>query len=205
MKTELWRRLQIEPGVTAVIGSGGKTGLLQYLAKELPGTVILCTSTRIYPMEGMETVETVSAPLTAGCICVGTPAEQGKLSAPRQSFEELARLADYVLVEADGSRGLPLKAHLPHEPVIPVCAGQTIQVLGLWGLGLPIKEAAHRPQRYAQLCGCPEEASVTAEMAAAVINGEGLCTRVLLNGPESAEARRLDRLLQVPSVLENFR
>lgn len=31
----------------------------------------------------------------------------------------LADAADYVIVEADGSKRLPLKAHASHEPVIP--------------------------------------------------------------------------------------
>ena len=33
----------------SVIGSGGKTSFLRYLSKRLPGTVILTTSTHIFP------------------------------------------------------------------------------------------------------------------------------------------------------------
>ena len=43
--------LGLRPGVTAVIGSGGKTSLLRRLAAELPGTVLLCTTTHIRPFE----------------------------------------------------------------------------------------------------------------------------------------------------------
>ena len=35
--------LGIEPGLCAIIGSGGKTSLLLRLAEELPGRVIVCT------------------------------------------------------------------------------------------------------------------------------------------------------------------
>lgn len=42
---------------------------------------------------------------------MGTPCENGKLTAPRLPMEMLAALADYMLVEADGSRQMPLKAH----------------------------------------------------------------------------------------------
>ena len=45
--------LDITPGVTSVIGSGGKTSLLTALARELPGTVVLTTTTHILPFEGM--------------------------------------------------------------------------------------------------------------------------------------------------------
>ena len=42
-------------------------------------------------------------------LCVATLHATGKLTTPNISFKELIRLADYVLVEADGSRHLPLK------------------------------------------------------------------------------------------------
>ena len=43
--------LTIRPGVTAVIGGGGKTTLLRTLGEELAGqhTVLLCTTTKIFP------------------------------------------------------------------------------------------------------------------------------------------------------------
>ena len=46
---ELWELLGIRPGLTAVIGSGGKTSLLRVLARELSrrGTVLLATTTHI--------------------------------------------------------------------------------------------------------------------------------------------------------------
>ena len=62
--SKLYALLGVEKGVTAVIGSGGKTGLLAKLCQELPGTVILCTSTRIYPFDLpliTERVETLPA------------------------------------------------------------------------------------------------------------------------------------------------
>ena len=52
---ELAEKLHIEPGITAVIGSGGKTTLLARLAEELQGTVVLATSTRILPFPGIST------------------------------------------------------------------------------------------------------------------------------------------------------
>ena len=46
---ELWELLGIRPGLTAVIGSGGKTSLLRVLAQELShrGTVLVSTTTHI--------------------------------------------------------------------------------------------------------------------------------------------------------------
>ena len=47
--------LQIRPGVTAIIGGGGKTTLMERLAHELSGKarVIVCTTTHIYPEKAM--------------------------------------------------------------------------------------------------------------------------------------------------------
>lgn len=207
--SELWRILRIEKGVTAIIGSGGKTSLMLHLCRELPGSVIVCTSTHILPPADLPLETGRLTALPCPKLCAGTPAEQGKLTAPVQSFEALASLADFVLVEADGSRRLPLKAHLPHEPVIPPRAGQVIQVLGLSGLGKPIRVAAHRSQQYAQLCDAKETDAATPERAAAVLKAEGLYTQVVLNqadGPaEQAQGRQLAALLDCPVTLTSLK
>ena len=196
--------LQITRGVTAIIGGGGKTSLLYRLADELRtrGSVIVATSTHIWPPAHLPFSERAGRVLDV--LCVGTPGDSGKLSAPAQSFSELARLADFVLVEADGSAGRPLKAHLPHEPVVPENAGQTIAVVGLSGFGKPICEAAHRPERFAALAGAAVTDAATPEMAARVLNAEALHTRVLLNqvdAPGGIEAaKQLIKLLNCPVI-----
>ena len=205
--------LNIGRGVTALIGGGGKTTLLYTLTEELrkKGTVLLCTSTHIMRPTQYEVLERageaeISAALAAhGAVCVGEPSAEGKLGPPSLSFDALARLADYVLVEADGSRGLPLKAHLPHEPVLPQEAGQVIAVLGLTGLGRPIAEAAHRPERYAGLTGCAPEDIATPERAARVLEAEALHTRVLLNQADAADGTALLARLHCPAVLASLR
>jgi len=209
VRIELYRQLEISKGVTAIIGSGGKTSLMLRLCRELPGTVLVCTSTRIYPPEELPLVTDTVTALPYEKFCVGVPAENGKLAAPVQSFAELSQLADYVLVEADGSKGLPLKAHLDHEPVIPACANQTIQVLGLSGIGRPIREAAHRPEVYARLCGAAPAEIATLERAARVLNTESLADRYVLNQADDLEERKwgmsLAALLHKPAVLTKLR
>src|SRR5699024_1240057 len=127
--SKLFKALEIVPGLTAVVGSGGKTSLIAALARELPGTVIVATSTHIFPAAGLPLVTERVAKLPSPNICMGTPTGEGKLTAPMQPWAELIALADYVLLEADGSKRLPLKAHLPHEPLIPAEANQVISVL----------------------------------------------------------------------------
>ena len=177
--------LNIGRGVTALIGGGGKTTLLYTLTEELrkKGTVLLCTSTHIMRPTQYEVLERaseaeVSAALSAhGAVCVGGASAGG----------ELCELADYVLVEADGSRRLPLKAHAPHEPVIPANAQRVVLVVGADGFGKPIRDVCHRSERYAALCGVSENALVTPELEATLILAEGLGDRVYINKVETAE------------------
>lgn len=204
--------LDIRPGVTAVIGGGGKTTLLRVLGEELAeagNRVLLCASTKILPFAGLENLTAPSEEALAEAlekrrlVCAGSPVPgTGKLTAPPVPMARLAALADYVLVEADGSAGRPMKAHAPHEPVIPAEANQTVLVIGASGFGQPIFQAAHRPERYAALAGVSLDAEVTPEIAAAVIDAEGFADRVLVNQVETAEqiaaARRLEELLACP-------
>lgn len=152
--------LAVPRGITAIVGGGGKTTLMLRLARELHETgarAIVTTSTHIFPPEGIPTLTDgtlaeVSALLDReGVVCLGTPVEKGKLSAPTLAFAELATIADYVLVEADGAKGLPLKAPAEHEPVIPAKTSLVVAVAGLDGLGKPIHETVFRPALYAAL------------------------------------------------------
>lgn len=191
---ELAELLGIKPGVTALIGGGGKTTAMYRLARELRGTVICCTSARILPpshlpvLAGDSRAAVGQALAAAGRVCLGLPAPEGKLGPPALDLAALPALADYVLVEADGSRGLPVKAHLPHEPVIPDCAGQTILLVGASGFGRPIREAVHRPERYCALSGAAPGERVTPQNLAAALTAEGLGDRVFVNQADTAAA-----------------
>ncbi len=201
--------LKIRPGITAVIGSGGKTTLLRVLGEELAHThtVLLCTTTKIMPVPGIpcaltgEELERLreKTPL----LCAGTLLpECGKLTAPEWSMERLGMCFDYVLVEADGAARKPLKAHAPHEPVIPPEAGEVICVVGATGFDRPICEVAHRPERFAQLAGVGLEAAATVETVAAVLTAEHLCDRIYVNQVETEAARlaaqRLAKFVECP-------
>ena len=184
--------LGIQPGLTAVIGSGGKTSLLRVLAQELSacGTVLLTTTTHIMRPEWCPFAATAAElrdGFTRGSIvCAGSFTPEGKLTAP--DFPGWQTAADFVLVEADGAKRLPLKAHAPHEPVIPANTRQTVYVMGADGFGRPIRQVCHRPERYAALCGAAESDAVTPAMAAAVLRAEGYAAGwVYINKVETPE------------------
>lgn len=188
---QLWELLEIEKGLTAVMGSGGKTDLLYELAEELRpyGTVLLATTTHImrppqYPFAATA-AELTSALTSHGVACAGSFTAEGKLTAP--DFPGWETAADFVLVEADGSKRLPAKAHETWEPVLPPERTRTVCVLGASAFGQPIRQAAHRPAIYARLAGAPWSASITPEMAARVICAEGLCDIIYVNQVDDAE------------------
>jgi molybdenum cofactor cytidylyltransferase len=59
---------------------------------------------------------------------------------------------DFVLIEGDGARGLPLKAPGEHEPVVPSATSVLVAVAGASAFGRPIAAGAvHRPERIAAL------------------------------------------------------
>lgn len=177
--------LRVAPGITCVVGSGGKTTLLRTLSEELSGgmeglataapgsasagdswdkclgsAVILTTTTHFLPFEGIETLvdpsheDLARAAVTKGVVCVGGLGKGGKLgTSATLSPAELALASPYVLVEADGSRQLPLKAHETWEPVIPEGSARTILVMGASGFGRPVREVVHRPELYCERTG----------------------------------------------------
>ena len=206
---ELAKLLDMHPGVTAVIGGGGKTTLLRTLGEELAeeSRVLLCTTTKIFPFHdlpcAMTAEELNSLRRELQLMCAGTPVPgTEKLTAPPVPMAELAAWFDYVLVEADGSAQRPFKAHASHEPVIPAEASQVICVVGASGFGKPIREATHRPELYAQLAGVSVEDLVAPETEAAVLRAESLHHRIYVNQVETrqdlAAAEALAALLDCP-------
>ncbi len=168
-------RLALPRGVIAVVGGGGKTSLIARLARELDGRVLWTTTTRIWPPDCRRVTPATESELfsawgSARLLAAGSPCADGKWAAC--PFALTARLADTVLAEADGSRGLPVKAPGEHEPVLPEASAAVIAVAGLSALGRPISEAAHRPERYAALCGCAQDAPVTPEVMARALQSE---------------------------------
>ena len=197
----------------SVIGSGGKTTFLRWLSERLPGTVILTTSTHIRPFPDIPLVNAVSASReqvlsgirsalsAARVICLGKTEPSGKLADPSSivPFESLLSEADHIIVEADGAAGRPLKAHRSWEPVIPVCSGLTVCLIGASGIGKPVSEACHCPELFASLAGIPVDTPVSVENIAAVLNREALADCYLINQvdtlPDPEQARLLCSLI----------
>ena len=78
-----------------------------------------------------------------------------------------------ILVEADGSRRLPLKAPAEHEPALPTSTTLLVPVMGMDALGAPIDEAhVHRVAWVRHILNlAPDDATtrLTPQMAARLL------------------------------------
>jgi probable selenium-dependent hydroxylase accessory protein YqeC len=151
-RTPFAHALGIQPGLTCVVGSGGKTTLIETLAHELAGsgaTVLITTTTHMavpseFPLVDHGDTTRVAAALAArSALYVGARVGAHKIS-QLLPLETLLPLATYVLCEADGSARLPFKVHNATEPVVPAWCPRTVCVLGASGVGQPASEVLHR-------------------------------------------------------------
>lgn len=88
----------------------------------------------------------------------------------------LKKTYDILLVEADGSRGLPIKAPADYEPVVPPDADAVLGVVGLDCLGRPMDErTVHRPELFGPLTKClPGQAIELSHIRSLIIHPQGL-------------------------------
>lgn len=144
------------------VGAGGKTSSIEYLASWLVArgkSVCITTTTKIYAKEPFtlfpERIR--SAPF----LRVGKDLCQGKLTGlSYEEVENLGRYFDFVLVEADGAKGMPLKCPRDGEPLIPPFSDMVIIVAGLDALGFPIKEKVLRWELFCEKKGVQPDATL---------------------------------------------
>lgn len=126
--------------IISITGTGGKTTLMFSLAKNLSkeGSVLITTSTKIaLPKAGFDklylSIGEYSKPKANEIVCLGNLIEEKqKLSSfPYEELKDIVDDFDFVLIEADGSRNLPLKFWKNHEPVIYDFTNKVIGVLSI--------------------------------------------------------------------------
>jgi len=178
-------------GVISLVGAGGKTSLMFKLAHELSITgesVLTTTTTKIFEPE----------PDQSSCVIVSDSVtrllDQAQKMINKQPHITMAldrlpdtgkligfapevvdalwkrRLFRWIVVEADGAAGRPLKAPADHEPVIPGCTSCLVGLAGLSGIGRPLTDQwVFRPERFAEWTGISRDAAVTETAVANVL------------------------------------
>ena len=175
------------PVVISLTGAGGKTSTMHRLADELSarGVRVVCTATTrlaAYQVEATESVVMMAGAVLphieiarmldrhGQCLLVRPEMAEDDVQkypgVPRQLVDELVNQSDRlgfgaVIVEADGSKMLPLKAPAAHEPPVPVTTTIMAPVVGLDALGRRIDETqVHRPERVRDVLGLAADAEV---------------------------------------------
>ena len=130
-----------EHAVISVVGAGGKTSLIFAWAHELAAAgknVVITTTTHMYRPDRMEEDG-------IRIVVSDDPERPDKVMAPpAEVLDGLRETADVVLIEADGSRRMPLKWPAPWEPVVPDYTDFTVYVAGLSAIGKKTSEVVYR-------------------------------------------------------------
>ncbi|HME44726.1 MAG TPA: selenium cofactor biosynthesis protein YqeC [Syntrophorhabdales bacterium] len=148
------------------VGAGGKTTLIEYLAGEAfrrGKRVAITTTTKIWakaPYALWPDLSKVQA--RPDFVRVGKAVADGKLTALQEGeVAELGSAYDLVLIEADGSKGKPLKYPAEYEPVIPSFSDRIMLVAGLDALSGRVDEQVFRWELLERATGVSADACVT--------------------------------------------
>ena len=173
----------------SIVGGGGKSSLMFSLAEELMEDgfkVITTTTTKVRYEEA----------LRAPCLISEATSREFLREVERSLFREghifVAREildmgkvdgispgtadtlfkntpVDFLITEADGAAGLPLKAHAGHEPVIPSASTTVIAMAGLEALHRPFgPEVVFRHKIFGAITGAKRGENLSVEQIAAI-------------------------------------
>ncbi len=163
----------------ALVGAGGKTTLLFSLAEEAREQgrkVIVTTTTHIRRPDGFfitddDLIGLKAALVRQGIAIVGSGSVEEKLgAAPVKFLAQAAGLADVVLIEADGSHMLPVKAPAEYEPVLRGDEQLVIAVAGMSAIGKPIADVCHRPKQVMAILGKTSSEPLVSEDIAVLLS-----------------------------------
>ena len=173
----------------AIVGGGGKTSLCFALSEELLQTgtmVITSTTTKVLYREANRAPCVVFCPSGSafhedvreglkrdGHVFVAQRLlESGKVEGITRAMADSLFLdlqVDYLIVEADGAAGRPLKAPAAHEPVIPSSVTMVIAVIGLEAIGRPLdSEIVFRLGLFREITGLENGETITSPALARV-------------------------------------
>lgn len=181
--------------IISFVGGGGKTSLIYQLGNELSNLgkkVIITTTTHMFRPKSNVVLtgkkeDIIKTLYSENMITVGMLSEKNHDKAnlsieemnlekitglPEKISKELINLADFVLVEADGSKRLPLKMPAVHEPVIFEGSDLVIGVCGIDAIGKSIKEVCHRKELVTEFLEANEEHKINEEDVAKILCSE---------------------------------
>ena len=171
--------LRSKDHVISMVGAGGKTSLLYWMANYYSKKnvkTLVTTTTHVYqPMEGYVSGEKELLERWAQhqYAVVGEVADEHKLTMlPNGQLRKYMALAEISLLEADGAKRMSCKVPNENEPVLVQECDIVIGVMGLDVVGRPLKEACFRQEQAEKLLGVTPEHRLTEEDMAAILLSE---------------------------------
>ena len=180
----------------SLVGAGGKTTLMFRLARDLiteGKKVVTTTTTKILEPSSGETaflfVDRDEEKLKQSVCSHLDKYKHITIASERLGSRKLKGVSsglvndlwnshefDYLIIEADGASGRPIKAPREGEPVIPSSTTLLVAILGVDGVGMELNEKnAFQPELISKLTGIPIGGKVTDEaMAVLMTDPEGI-------------------------------
>ena len=164
-----------QKSVITVTGSGGKTTMISELANQLLASgkkIVITTTTQIYLPEANNAITILSGSVLAqlklqyqGIVFAGKSIDSNN---KLQGFsnEEISLILknpniEFLIIEGDGSKKLPLKGYALYEPVVPDTTDVLISIIGLNALGKVVsEESVHRIDIFERITGKASGATI---------------------------------------------
>jgi probable selenium-dependent hydroxylase accessory protein YqeC len=183
--------------MVSLIGAGGKTTTLFYLARELRedgGKILVTTTTklfkpakphvdRLFLVQESDALLEATAKIQAPVIVAAgynVDDEEKLIGIPAKwlaSFGESKQFAA-ILVEADSAASRLFKVPSEMEPVIPEQSQLTCWIMAIKALGKPLHpEWIHRVERAISLLGVPAETLLTKEHVIRLVKNPAGCLK----------------------------
>lgn len=137
--------------IHAIVGAGGKTSLIKMLANQYRKEgkkVFVTTSTHMYIEKDTILSDDADVVLKEleekNYVMAGVPHGEKISPLSMETYLKICEAVDEVLIEADGSKHMPIKFPAENEPVIYDNVDKITVVYGRHGLGKKASEAVHR-------------------------------------------------------------
>lgn len=155
--------------IIAFVGSGGKTTLIKQMARQFRSQgkrVLITTTTHMFIEDNTllsDDASVIIETLDRNGFAMAGIADGEKIKAlSQETYKAVCQYADVVLVEADGSKHLPLKYPNAEEPVIPENADEIMVVCGLYAIGQKGKDVCHRLEWVKRCLDIEDDTVITA-------------------------------------------
>jgi len=200
----------------ALVGGGGKTSLMFVLAEALNRTgkrVVTTTTTKIWHREARnspciifiqsnpswrhklkERLQTQGHVFLARSLLDSGKVEGISPSLANEIYKD--QRIDYLIVEADGAAGHPVKAPAEHEPAIPASATKVVAMLGLEAMGQQMEpEIVFRIDLFSKMTGLsPGQKLTPAVLSGLFLDPKGLFKKAPNSAKRIVFLNKLDLL-----------